>query len=109
MFSNIGYNTFFVIGAFQIITIPIIYCFYPETNQRSLESLDFLFASKLPFVWNEEREFANRIGELESAVEARMAHGKGALSQPSDREKVQTVEIETSASENPSLSADSRV
>jgi hypothetical protein len=108
MFQNIGANTFFVIGAFQIITIPIIYCFYPETNQRSLESLDLLFASKSPFVWAEEREFAKRINELEHAVEARMARD-GMAQSGAEKDLVHTVQVEKLPSETPSLDADKAV
>ncbi|KAK5203168.1 hypothetical protein LTR41_011082 [Exophiala xenobiotica] len=108
MFQNIGANTFFVIGAFQIITIPIIYCFYPETNQRSLESLDLLFASKSPFVWAEEREFAKRINELEHAVEARMARD-GMAQSGAEKDLVHTVQVEKLPSETPSLDAEKAV
>jgi hypothetical protein len=42
-----------------------VYCFLPETSSRSLEAIDFLFASESPFVWNEEAEFRKRMAELE--------------------------------------------
>lgn len=46
-----------------------MYCFLPETSGRSLEAIDFLFASDSPFVWNEEAEFKKRMAELEQRWE----------------------------------------
>lgn len=49
--------------------IPIIYCFFPETAGRTLEQMDFLFASKSPFTWDEEREFAKRMAQFEAEIQ----------------------------------------
>jgi sugar porter (SP) family MFS transporter len=68
MFAGIGENTFHVFGAAMLVYIPIIYCFFPETAGRTLEAIDFLFASKSPFTWHEEAEFKKRIAELENRV-----------------------------------------
>lgn len=69
MFAGIGENTFHVFGAAMLVYIPIIYCFFPETAGRTLEAMDFLFASKSPLTWHEEAEFKKRIAELESRVQ----------------------------------------
>lgn len=45
--------------------IPLVYCFLPETAGRTLESIDMLFCSKSPFVWDEEKEFQKRMEEVE--------------------------------------------
>jgi len=49
--------------------IPIIYCFFPETAGRTLEQMDFLFASKSLFTWDEEREFAKRMAQFEAEIQ----------------------------------------
>jgi hypothetical protein len=49
--------------------IPTIYCFFPETAGRTLEQIDFLFASKSPFVWDEEREFAKRMTQFNAEIQ----------------------------------------
>jgi hypothetical protein len=69
MFDGIGEKTFYVFGAAMFAYIPIIYCFFPETAGRTLEAMDFLFASKSLFTWDEEAEFRKRIAELENRVQ----------------------------------------
>jgi MFS family permease len=69
MFAGIGEKTFYVFGAAMFAYIPIIYCFFPETAGRTLEAMDFLFASESLFTWHEEAEFAKRMAELESRVQ----------------------------------------
>lgn len=49
--------------------IPIVYCFFPETAGRTLEQIDFLFASKSPFVWHEEEEFAKRMVHFNAEIQ----------------------------------------
>lgn len=36
----------------------MVYCLYPETNQRSLEEIDLLFTAETPWVWDAEKNFA---------------------------------------------------
>ncbi|KAL2005216.1 hypothetical protein VTN00DRAFT_2426 [Thermoascus crustaceus] len=68
MFAGINEKTFYVFGAAMFAYIPIIYCFFPETAGRTLEQMDFLFASKSPFIWDEEREFAKRMAQFDSEI-----------------------------------------
>ncbi|KAJ9495444.1 hypothetical protein LTR99_010212 [Exophiala xenobiotica] len=68
MFDGIGEKTFYVFGAAMLCYIPIIYCFFPETAGRTLEEIDFLFASKSIFTWNEEKEFAKRKAQFENEI-----------------------------------------
>ncbi|KAK9479790.1 general substrate transporter [Lipomyces japonicus] len=58
MFNRIGEKTLYIFGAFNVITIPIVWALYPETNQRTLEEMDLLFASDSLWVWDAEKEFA---------------------------------------------------
>ncbi|PFH50092.1 hypothetical protein AMATHDRAFT_145891 [Amanita thiersii Skay4041] len=64
MFHRIGENTLHVFGAINFLTIPIVWAFYPETANRTLEEMDLLFASKSPFVWDEEKHFRKLKAEL---------------------------------------------
>lgn len=71
MLNSIGEKTFYVFGAAMLVYIPLTYIFVPETAGRSLEQIDFLFASKSPFTWNEESEFRKRMQELEIRLEGK--------------------------------------
>ncbi len=68
MFSSIEEKTYYVFGALLLIYIPIIYAFFPETAGRTLEEIDFLFASKSLFTWQEEKEFRKRKTEFERRI-----------------------------------------
>ncbi len=35
----------------------MVWALYPESNQRTLEEMDLLFAAKTPWVWDAERNF----------------------------------------------------
>ncbi|KAI0196483.1 general substrate transporter [Astrocystis sublimbata] len=58
LFERIGATTLHIFGIVNIITIPIVWALYPETNQRTLEEIDLLFASSSPWVWDAEKTFA---------------------------------------------------
>ena len=70
MFAGIGEKTFYVFGAAMISYIPLTYMLVPETAGRTLEQIDFLFASKSPLTWDEEKEFSKKMQELELRIEA---------------------------------------
>ncbi|KAI3320367.1 general substrate transporter [Xylariaceae sp. AK1471] len=57
LFERIGATTLHIFGIANIISIPIVWAFYPETNQRTLEEMDLLFASPSPWVWDAEKTF----------------------------------------------------
>lgn len=58
MFSSIGENTLHIFGIVNFLSIPMVWALYPETANRTLEEIDLLFASKSPWVWDEEATFA---------------------------------------------------
>lgn len=76
MFSSIAENTLHVFGAINFLTIPMIWAFYPETANRTLEEMDHLFMSESPFVWEEEAYFRKWKEEGEPSVA-----NKGAIKQ----------------------------
>lgn len=58
MFSSIGEKTLYVFAACNVISVPMVWAFYPESSQRTLEDMDLLFASDSWFVWDAERTFS---------------------------------------------------
>ena len=73
LFNKIGENTLHVFGAVNFLSIPLVWALYPETANRTLEEMDFLFMSDSPFVWNEEANFRRMKEEMErSRAEGRL-------------------------------------
>lgn len=70
MFSSIGEKTLYVFAASNVIAIPMVWAFYPESNQRTLEDMDLLFAADTPWVWDAEKTFARLKAENPGHVEA---------------------------------------
>ncbi|GAA6008784.1 uncharacterized protein JCM10292_004670 [Rhodotorula paludigena] len=71
MFANIKENALYIFGIANIVAIAAVWAFYPETANRTLEEIDFLFFSKSPFVWHAEAEYRRHKGQLDAAVEAK--------------------------------------
>lgn len=58
MFKQISEKAFYVFGAVNFLTIPIVWALYPESNQRTLEEMDLLFATNSWWNWDAEATFA---------------------------------------------------
>ncbi|CAG8014143.1 unnamed protein product [Penicillium nalgiovense] len=57
MFDVMTSRTYFLFAGLNLIWIPIVYLFYPETRNRSLESIDALFSTSSPFYWKMEQAY----------------------------------------------------
>lgn len=57
MFSTMENRTYFLFAGLNLLWIPIIFLFYPETCGRSLESIEALFSTSSPFSWMMERAY----------------------------------------------------
>ncbi|KAG8729790.1 hypothetical protein FRC12_020705 [Ceratobasidium sp. 428] len=68
MFSAINEKTLYVFGACNVLSIPFVWAFYPETNQRTLEEMDLLFSADSIFAWEAEKEFARLKAEHPEVV-----------------------------------------
>ena len=58
MFNSIEEKTLYIFAISNVIAIPMVWALYPESNQRTLEDMDLLFASSSPWTWNAEKTFA---------------------------------------------------
>lgn len=58
MFGSIGEYTLFIFAACNILTIPMVWALYPETNQRTLEEMNLVFAADSIWVWEAEKNYA---------------------------------------------------
>ena len=86
MFNRIGENTLHVFGVINFLSIPLVWAFYPETANRTLEEMDYLFMSDSPFVWDEEASFRRMKEEAErNRARGRMALPDAELHTPEQR------------------------
>lgn len=60
MFGSIKSRTYFPFAALNLIWIPIAYFFYPETKDRSLESIEAMFSSSSPLYSAVEKSYQDK-------------------------------------------------
>src|SRR3954464_5475668 len=70
MFANIKEKTFYIFAIANVITLPMVWALYPESNQRTLEEMDLVFAADSPWVWDAERNFKKLSEENPQLVQA---------------------------------------
>ena len=70
MFGAIGEKTLYIFGVCNVLSIPIVWALYPESNQRTLEEMDLLFAADTPWNWDAERNFKKLCAENPHLVQA---------------------------------------
>ncbi|KAJ5913987.1 hypothetical protein N7504_002870 [Penicillium tannophilum] len=57
MFGTLTSRTYFLFAVLNLLWVPIVYLFYPETRDRSLESIEALFSTSSPFHWKMEQAY----------------------------------------------------
>lgn len=92
MFASIDEKTYYVFAAL-LLYIPIIYAFFPETASRTLEEIDFLFASKSLFTWNEEKEFRKRKAEFERKIKDKTPSQDGQTARKIEGEYIENAHL----------------
>lgn len=70
MFEAVGSYTLFIFAACNILTIPMVWALYPESNQRTLEEMNLLFAADSPWNWEAEKNYAILKAENPGLVQA---------------------------------------
>jgi len=85
IFAKLENRAYFLFAGFNLLWVIIVYLIYPETKDRSLESIDILFIPKSPFNWAAERSWrehhggnilAGREGEV-AEHKRQIEHGSG--------------------------------
>jgi MFS family permease len=57
IFATLENRAYFMFAGFNLLWVLIVYLIYPETKDRSLESINFLFIPKSPTYWASERSY----------------------------------------------------
>ena len=73
IFDRIHEKALYIFGAANIIAIVITWALYPESNQRTLEEMDLVFASDSIWNWEAEKNFARLKEENPQLVQAAKA------------------------------------
>ncbi len=50
IFNKLNEKTLYIFGAVNVISIVVVWALYPESNQRTLEEMDLVFAGDS--IWN---------------------------------------------------------
>lgn len=88
MFQNIEEKTLYIFGTANALSLPMVWALYPESNQRTLEEMDLLFAAKTPWNWDAERTFRKLKQEHPELVNAnRVQHAKMLAGGTADMER----------------------
>ncbi len=58
IFDKLKEKTLYIFGAVNVLSIVAVWALYPESNQRTLEEMDLVFASDSIWTWDAERNFA---------------------------------------------------
>ena len=70
MFKNVVEKTVYVFGACNAFTIPMVWALYPESNQRTLQEMDLLFAADSIWNWDAEKNCKKLVEENPHLVQA---------------------------------------
>lgn len=70
IFDRLNEKTLYIFGAANILSIVVVWALYPESNQRTLEEMDLVFACDSIWTWDAEREFARLKEENPDLVQA---------------------------------------
>jgi hypothetical protein len=57
MLASIGSRSYYLLAGLNLLWIPTVFLFYPETCNRSLESIEALFSTPSPFYWQMEKAY----------------------------------------------------
>lgn len=76
IFEKMNEKTLYVFGGVNILCIIIVWAFYPESNQRTLEEMDLVFACDSPWTWEAEANFARLQEENPELVQASKTAGR---------------------------------
>lgn len=64
MFDSLQSRSYFLLAGLNLLWIPVVYLFYPETGDRSLESINALFSTSSPLSWKMEEAYRHHGGVL---------------------------------------------
>lgn len=70
IFDRLNEKTLYIFGAVNVLSIFVVWALYPESNQRTLEEMDLVFAADSIWNWEAEKNFARLKEENPQLVQA---------------------------------------
>ncbi|GAB0135728.1 hypothetical protein EsDP_00004055 [Epichloe bromicola] len=78
IFDRLNEKTLYIFGGVNILSIFIVWALYPESNQRTLEEMNLVFASDSIWAWEAEKNLA-RLKEENPQLVRRARGGRGVV------------------------------
>ena len=57
IFSALNEKTLYIFGGVNVLSIVVVWALYPETNQRTLEEINLVFACDSIWNWDAEKNY----------------------------------------------------
>lgn len=100
IFANLQNRAYFLFAGLNLLWVLVVYLFYPETKDRSLEAISVLFYPKSPFNWAAERSWREHhngdiIAGREEEVETRRLEAENGGIRYSEERKDAVQHIQT--------------
>ncbi|KAK4551623.1 hypothetical protein LTR86_011047 [Recurvomyces mirabilis] len=73
IFAALNEKTLYIFGGVNVLSILVVWALYPETNQRTLEEMNLVFASDSIWNWEAEKNFARLAEQNPNLVQAARA------------------------------------
>jgi hypothetical protein len=70
IFAALSESTLYIFGGVNVLSIIVVWAFYPETNQRTLEEMNLVFASDSWWNWDAEKNYRILVEENPDLVQA---------------------------------------
>jgi hypothetical protein len=99
MFAHLKSRTYFLFAGLNLLWIPIVYFFYPETADRSLESIEAMFSSKSPFYSKMEAAYRAE-GDVLAAHHLSVSNPPQVARKIRDEQDQESIEHSEKASDN---------
>lgn len=84
MFAHLENRTYFLFAGLNLSWMPIVFFFYPETKDRSLESIDAMFTTSSPLYTEMERAYARHADVLTEKSDGKLDSRKRSVEMSED-------------------------
>ncbi|KAK5167443.1 uncharacterized protein LTR77_007142 [Saxophila tyrrhenica] len=70
IFARLSESTLYIFGGVNVLSIIVVWALYPETNQRTLEEMNLVFAADSIWNWDAEKNYRVLLEENPNLVRA---------------------------------------